>query len=132
MGPSVSQGGRSMPEPVSNPSRKNDLYLILAFAFGALAFHLLVNAFGGYGIFRDEYYYIACSKRLAAGYVDQPPLAMFLMAAGRALFGDSQFGIRVLPALSHALTVLVGGLMALRLGGRRKAIVLAGLAVATA
>jgi 4-amino-4-deoxy-L-arabinose transferase-like glycosyltransferase len=121
-----------MPEPVSNPSRGNDLCLILALALGALAFHLLVNAFGGYGIFRDEYYYIACSKRLAAGYVDQPPLAMFLMAAGRALFGQSQFGIRVLPALAHALTVLLGGLMARRLGGRRGAVVLAGLAVATA
>ncbi|MGB7295823.1 MAG: hypothetical protein WBC70_09575, partial [Candidatus Aminicenantales bacterium] len=67
-----------------------DIVIILGFAFGALAFHLLVNAFGGYGIFRDEFYYIACSKRLAAGYVDQPPLAMLLMAAGRAVFGVSQ------------------------------------------
>ena len=68
------------------PRSQGGLALVLAFAFAALAFHLLVNAFGGYGIFRDEFYYIACSKRLAAGYVDQPPLAMFLMAAGRALF----------------------------------------------
>jgi 4-amino-4-deoxy-L-arabinose transferase-like glycosyltransferase len=98
-------------------------------AFAALAFHLLVNAFGGYGIFRDEYYYIACSKRLAAGYVDHPPLAMFLMAAGRALFGATQFGIRVLPAIAHALTVVLAGFMARRLGGRRTAILLAGLAV---
>src|SRR5512136_3184681 len=118
----------------NRPARraKNEIAAIFILASAVLAFHLLVNAFGGYGIFRDEYYYIACSKRLAAGYVDQPPLAMFLMAAGRALFGQSQFGIRVLPALAHALTVLLGGLMALRLGGRRKAIVLAGLAVATA
>ena len=103
--------------------------VILVFAFAALAFHLLVNAFGGYGIFRDEYYYIACSKRLAAGYVDHPPLAMFLMAAGRTVFGAAQFGIRVLPAVAHALAVVLAGLIARRLGGRRTAILLASLAV---
>ncbi len=114
-------------ETARTPS--GNIALILALALAALAFHLLANAFGGYGIFRDEYYYIACSKRLAAGYVDQPPLAMFLMAAGRALFGASQFGIRVLPAIAHALAVAFAGLIARRLGGRRAAVLLAGLAV---
>jgi len=109
-----------------------DLVLILGFAFGALAFHLLVNAFGGYGIFRDEFYYIACSHRLAAGYVDQPPLAMFLLAASRALFGVSQVGLRVLPALSHALTIILGGLIARKFGGRRTAVILTCLAATLA
>jgi len=72
----------------SGPAR-GDWAVLIGLSVGALAFHLLVNAFGGYGIFRDEYYYIACSKRLAAGYVDQPPLAMFLLAASRAVFGVS-------------------------------------------
>ena len=116
--------------PVIRP--RANIPLILGFAFGTLAFHLLVNAFGGYGIFRDEFYYIACSKRLAAGYVDQPPLAMFLLAASRALFGVSQLGLRVLPALSHALTVLLGGLIARRLGGRKTAVTMACLAVTLA
>jgi hypothetical protein len=108
---------------------KGEIVVILAFALAALGFHLLVNAFGGYGIFRDEYYYIACSKRLAAGYVDHPPLAMFLMAAGRALFGATEFGIRVLPAIAHALFVALAGLIARRLGGRRTAVVLACLSI---
>jgi hypothetical protein len=112
-----------------SPAGRNDLPLILGFSLAVLAFHLLVNAFGGYGIFRDEYYYIACSKRLAAGYVDQPPLAMFLLAASRAVFGVSQLGLRVLPALAHALTVCLAGLMTRKLGGRRTAVILAGLAV---
>jgi hypothetical protein len=120
--------GRS---PSSDPPR-GDIPLILGFAFGALAFHLLVNAFGGYGIFRDEYYYIACSKRLAAGYVDQPPFAMFLLAASRALFGVSQLGLRILPALAHALSIILGGLIARRLGGRKTAVLLTCLAVALA
>ncbi|HVP90122.1 MAG TPA: glycosyltransferase family 39 protein, partial [Terriglobales bacterium] len=122
------EGGGSRPGGrLSRP--RADLALILAFAFAALAFHLLVNAFGGYGIFRDEFYYIACSKRLAAGYVDQPPLAMFLLAASRAVFGVSQLGLRVLPAVAHALTVLFGGLITMKLGGRRTAVALACLAV---
>jgi hypothetical protein len=121
--------------PAQNDSLNHpraNLPLILGFAFATLAFHLLVNAFGGYGIFRDEFYYIACSKRLAMGYVDQPPLAMFLLAASRVLFGVSQLGLRVLPALSHALTVLLGGLIARRLGGRKTAVTLTCLAVSVA
>jgi hypothetical protein len=114
------------------PAKRNDLGLILGLALLTLAFHLVVNAFGGYGIFRDEYYYIACSKRLAAGYVDQPPLAMFLLAASRAVFGVSQLGLRVLPALAHALTVVMAGLITRKLGGRRTAVGLAGLAIVLA
>ena len=130
MGPEeLLQEDTLMPGAEQPIPRRNDLPLILGFAFAALAFHLLVNAFGGYGIFRDEYYYIACSKRLAAGYVDQPPLAMFLMAAGRALFGASQFGIRVLPALAHAATIVMGGLIARKFGGRRTAAILTCVAV---
>lgn len=110
-------------------SPKGQIVIIVVFAFTALAFHLLVNAFGGYGIFRDEFYYIACSKRLAAGYVDHPPLAMFLMATSRKLFGATQFGIRVLPAVAHALVVALAGFMARRMGGRRTAVFLACLTV---
>ena len=37
---------------------------------------LVVNLYAGhrYGYPGDELYYLACSHRLAAGYVDQPPL----------------------------------------------------------
>ncbi len=121
-----------MLEADPSSTRRNDIGLMLALALSALAFHLAVNAFGGYGIFRDEFYYIACSKRLAAGYVDQPPLAMFLLAASRKLFGLSQLGLRVLPAVAHALTVLLAGLITRRLGGRRAAVTLACLTTVTA
>jgi 4-amino-4-deoxy-L-arabinose transferase-like glycosyltransferase len=110
-------------------SARNVWPVIVGLSLFALAFHLAVNAFGGYGIFRDEYYYIACSKRLAAGYVDQPPLSMFLMAAGRTVFGVSQFGIRVLPALAHAMTIVLAGVITRKLGGRRTAVILTCVAV---
>src|SRR5678810_370283 len=94
----------------------------------AFAVHIVVNALGGYGYFRDELYYIACSKRLAAGYVDQPPLSIFVMAATRRILGDSVFAIRLVPAILSGVSVALTGLLARRMGGGRAAIVLASLA----
>ncbi len=121
-----------MPESERSVLRPEAFAVILGLSLFTLALHLAVNAFGGYGIFRDEYYYIACSKRLAAGYVDQPPLSMFLLALSRTLFGVSQFALRIFPAIAHAGTVLLAGIIARRLGGRRTAITLACLATALA
>jgi hypothetical protein len=93
----------------------------------SLGVHLAVNAFGGYGYFRDELYYIACSKRPAAGYVDQPPLSVLILAAARLLTGDSVFGIRLVPAIASALSVTVLCLLVRRMGGGRAAMVVASL-----
>ena len=101
---------------------------ILIMAALSLAAHLIVNALGGYGYFRDELYYIACSKRLAAGYVDQPPLSIFVLAGARTLLGDSVSAIRLVPAVVSAVSVTLLGLLARRMGGGRTAIVLASLA----
>ena len=65
-----------------------------------------------YGYFRDEFYYLACSEHLAFGYVDQPPLSILLLKISRLALGDSLTAIRILPALSGALTVFLAGLMA--------------------
>jgi len=90
--------------------------------------HLLVNAFGGYGWFRDELYYIACSKHLAAGYVDQPSFSIVIMAVTRLLFGESVFAIRLIPAILSGLTVAILGLLVVRMGGHHLAVVLASVA----
>jgi 4-amino-4-deoxy-L-arabinose transferase-like glycosyltransferase len=82
-----------------------------------LAVHLGVNLTGGYGIFRDELYYLACADRLDWGYVDQPPLSIVLLAAARALIGDSVFAIRLLPALCAFALILLTGRIARDLGG---------------
>lgn len=87
---------------------------------------------GGYGIFRDELYYLACADHLAWGYVDHPPLSIAVLAAWRALFGESLLALR-LPAflIGAALPVLVA-LLARELGGGRRAQVVAAVAVAVA
>lgn len=88
---------------------------------------MLVSATTAYGIFRDELYYIACSDHLALGYVDQPPLSLFLLRGSRFLLGDSLTAIRFLPGLAHAATVLLTGLTAKELGGKRFAQALAAI-----
>ncbi len=80
---------------------------------------------GGYGYFRDEFYYIACSEHLALGYVDQPPLSIFILAVSRALLGDSIAALRFLPAVAAAATVYLAGLMTRELGGGVRAVVVA-------
>ena len=102
--------------------------LAVPLVFAALKLLLHALAYSNFGYFRDELYYIACSDHLAWGYVDQPPLSIALLALNRALFGDSLLALRWLPALAGAGTVLVTGLLARELGGRRFAQALACLA----
>lgn len=71
---------------------------------------------GIYGYFIDELYYIACSKHLDFGYVDQPPVSILLLRLIRELLGDSLPALRLAPALAGAALVIVTGLIARRLG----------------
>ncbi len=103
-------------EDKNNFSRKS-LYLISGFALMELLLHLYTNAFAGYGYFRDELYYIACSRHLAAGYVDQPPLSSFILFISIKIFGDSIFALRLLPAIASAVTVFITGLMVRKFNG---------------
>jgi hypothetical protein len=87
---------------------------------------------GGYGIFRDELYYLACSRHLDWGYVDHPPMVAALAWLVRHTLGTSLLAIRLLPALAAGITVVLTAAIARQLGGGRFAQLLAGLAVALA
>ncbi len=95
---------------------------------------LLVHLYAGryYGYFSDELYYLACSRHLAWGYVDQPPLIAVITWVIRVLLGESLPAIRFLPAVAGAAEVALTGLMARELGGRRFAQGLAALAALVA
>jgi hypothetical protein len=107
--------------PLTHRLLKGDLSLIFYFSMVRLILQLTINATGGYGLFRDELYYIACSQNLAAGYVDHPPLCAWVLRVMTELFGDSLFVVRFLAALAGGLTVFLTGLITLRLGGGRLA-----------
>jgi hypothetical protein len=106
--------------------------LVVPLGFAALKLALHALAITNYGWFRDELYYIACSRHLAWGYVDQPPLSIALLAISRAVLGESLIALRTLPALAGAATVVVTGLIARALGGGRFAQSVACLCVVVA
>jgi 4-amino-4-deoxy-L-arabinose transferase-like glycosyltransferase len=98
------------------------------------AVKLLVHLYAGrhYGYFVDELYYLACSRHLDWGYVDQPPLIALIAWIARSLFGDSLPAIRFLPAVAGAAEVALTALIARELGGNRFAQGLAALAALAA
>ncbi len=81
-----------------------------------------------YGYFVDELYYLACSRHLDWGYVDQPPLIALVTWLWRSLLGQSLAAIRLLPALAGVAEVVLTALIARELGGQRFAQALAALA----
>jgi len=85
-----------------------------------------------YGCFRDELYYLACGEHPAWGYVDQPPLIGWIAWLLQHTIGTSIWALRLLPALAGAATIILAGLLARELGGRRWAMFLASLAALTA
>lgn len=109
-------------------SVRNGLAVLWGLAATKLLIHFADNAWGGYGYFRDELYYLACSHHLAAGYVDQPPVSIFLLALNRLVLGDSIFALRFLPAIAGAAVVFLAGLIARELGGGKFAVFLAAAA----
>ena len=99
--------------------------IVLAFAFIKLAIHLYAS--GGYHLFRDELYFIACGRHLDWGYVDHPPLVALYAWIGDHL-GGSLRGFRLLATIAGALRIVFTGVLAARLGGGRGAQALACLA----
>jgi Dolichyl-phosphate-mannose-protein mannosyltransferase len=112
------------------------LWLCAAFALLKLAIQVAGNIFSqhaGYGIFRDEMYYLICGRRLAFGYVDQPPLTALQARVTEILFGyDHTWSLRLIPALAGAAKVFLTGLIVRALGGNRLAAALAMLGVIVA
>jgi hypothetical protein len=112
----------------SNPTLRYALKLAAGFAVARLLFQFALTIWSnhlGYGYFRDEFYYIACGRHLAWGYVDHGPIVALQARIGELLFGDSVFAIRILSAVAGALTIFLTGILAWALGGRRPAQALA-------
>lgn len=112
------------------PTDRVGLVVISSLALATLILHVLADV--NYGYFRDELYFLACGRHLDWGYVDQPPLIAAIAAFSRWLLGDSLRAIRFFPALAGAGKVLLTGLIARELGGKRFAQILACVAVITA
>jgi 4-amino-4-deoxy-L-arabinose transferase-like glycosyltransferase len=78
---------------------------LAAAILASAAIHLLMAARLPIG--DDEAYYWLWSRRLAWGYPDHPPMIAALIAVSMRLFGNSPFGLRVIPILLAAATPLI-------------------------
>ncbi len=96
------------------------IQLIIAFALVKLIIHFVANHH--YGIHGDELYYIALSKHLQWGYLDNSPLIALIAKVSAWCFGNSTFAWRIVPSLISACTVGLVGLITRDLGGRHFAI----------
>jgi Dolichyl-phosphate-mannose-protein mannosyltransferase len=110
--------------------RRGDWALLGGLGFLLFAAHMLVS--GRYGYFVDELYYITCSKHLAWGYVDQPPLIAVITWLERMTLGETLLALRFLPAVAAGLRVVLTGLLARELGARRFGMALACVCVMVA
>jgi len=110
-------------------AKRRGLIVPALLALATAAAHIATSN-DDWGIFRDELYYVACSKHLAFGYVDHPPLIALLTWIARHLFGESLPALRLLPALAAGGTVFLTILIVRRMGGAMFAQVLAVLLVA--
>ena len=109
------------------------LWLSAAFAAIKIAIHVVTNIMAqhaGYGIFRDELYYLMCGRHLAFGYVDQPPLVAIQARITDVLFGyQHMWSLRLIPAIAGGAKVFLTGMLVWALGGGRRAAALAMLGV---
>jgi len=102
--------------------------VVVALAAAKVLLYLWLS--GDYGYTAAELYLLACSERLDWGYVDVPPLAVYLTLAARVVVGGALSAVRLAPALAGGMLVLVTAQLAHRLGAGRFGVGLAALAVA--
>ncbi|MBZ5544140.1 MAG: glycosyltransferase family 39 protein [Acidobacteriia bacterium] len=110
--------------------RSSDATVLILLALSRVLLHTLTN--GQYGFHRDELTTLDDARHLAWGYVAYPPLAPFIGRIELEMFGTSLTGFRVFAAVAQGVALVLTGLMARELGGKRLAQVVAALAVAIA
>lgn len=91
--------------------------------------HLVTIFVSPYGIHRDELLYLAMGQHLDFWGMDAPPGIAVVAGLVQFLFGDTLFGVRIVPALMGTLLVLLAALIAREFGGGKFAQGLAALAV---
>src|SRR5215467_9924303 len=97
--------------------KRASIGLLLALAAVTVFVHALVG--GRYGFHRDELATLDDARHLAWGYVAYPPVTPFFGRLSLALFGTSLRGFRFFAGTAEAVALLLTGLMARELGGRR-------------
>jgi hypothetical protein len=106
----------------------NKILLLLGLALFLL--HMFTNH--QYGFHQDEMVVVDNAYNLDWGYVEYPPVTPFLTRISIGIFGLSLVSARIFAALAHSIILVLAGLMARELDGKRPAQILAAVATATA
>ncbi|WP_295536927.1 glycosyltransferase family 39 protein [uncultured Thioclava sp.] len=85
----------------SNLWVRNGLPTLLLISVATLAFHAALALW--VPVFQDESYYALWATRPAIDYYDHPPMIALWIWAGRAIFGTTFLGVRVVSVLTLAL-----------------------------
>jgi 4-amino-4-deoxy-L-arabinose transferase-like glycosyltransferase len=104
----------------------SDTALLIYVALATVILHLIIG--NRYGIHRDELATLEDARHLAWGYPAYPPVTPFFGRISLTLFGTSLRGFRFFAALAQAVAVVLTGLMAREMGGRRRAQIIAAVA----
>ena len=108
----------------------SDSGILVLLALFSILLHTLTN--GQYGFHRDELATLDDARYLAWGYVAYPPVTAFIGRLALALFGPSLMALRFFAALAQGIAMVLTGLMARELGGKRLAQLVAAIAAAIA
>lgn len=102
--------------------------LLLVIAGAITLMHVLTN--GRYGFHRDELQVLSDARHLDWGFVPYPPFTPFVERIQMGIFGLSLRALRLFSVLAQGMVIIITGLMARQLGGRRLAQATAAMAVA--
>lgn len=111
----------SIPKPTT--SLRSDAAVLSAFAALIVAAHFYIG--NGYGFHRDELQFLDDARHLQWGFVAYPPMTAFCGRIAIALFGISVQVFRLPAAIFNAVSLVIVGLIARELGGRRPAQIIA-------
>ncbi len=123
---SAPTGKHALLEQSPESSFRSDLAILICIALATVVVHLIVG--NRYGIHRDELATLDDARHLAWGYVAYPPVTPFFGRISLELFGTSIRGFRFFANVAQAIAVLLTGLMAREMGGRRGAQLIAAVA----
>src|SRR5262245_769779 len=89
------QNAEALRSMVSPPKWSAPHHAIARWGLPILTLFFFAATVRGYGVFRDELYYVACGRHLDWGYVDHPPMVALLAR----LFGPSYVVLRLVSAV---------------------------------
>jgi len=100
--------------------------ITLLLVVSKLVIHFLTSTC--YELHRDEMLYFALGNHLNFGYASTPPLIGFLAFVVKIIFGYSEWGIKLFPALAGASSIIIIALIVKEFGGKNLAMLIAGIA----